>query len=51
MVARQYVASHASAEEAVQETWLAVIKGIDRFQGRSSLETYYTGPKEPEARP
>ncbi len=39
-VARQYVASHASAEEAVQETWLAVIKGIDRFQGRSSLRTW-----------
>ena len=39
-VARQFVASHASAEEAVQETWLAVIKGIDRFQGRSSLRTW-----------
>ena len=39
-VARQYVASHASAEETVQETWLAVIKGIDRFQGRSSLRTW-----------
>ena len=39
-VARQFVASHASAEEAVQETWLAVIKGIDGFQGRSSLRTW-----------
>ena len=39
-VARQYVSSHASAEETVQETWLAVIKGIDGFQGRSSLRTW-----------
>ncbi len=39
-VARSFVASHASAEEAVQESWLAVIQGIDRFQGRSSLRTW-----------
>jgi RNA polymerase sigma-70 factor (ECF subfamily) len=39
-VARSFVASHASAEEAVQETWLAVIQGIDRFQGRSSVRTW-----------
>ena len=39
-VARQYVSCQASAEETVQETWLAVIKGIDRFQGRSSLRTW-----------
>ena len=39
-VARQYVSSQASAEETVQETWFAVIKGIDRFQGRSSLRTW-----------
>ena len=39
-VARQYVSCQASAEETVQETWFAVIKGIDRFQGRSSLRTW-----------
>ena len=39
-VARYFVGSHASAEEAVQETWLAVIRGIDGFEGRSSLRTW-----------
>ncbi|WP_029136603.1 RNA polymerase sigma factor [Nakamurella lactea] len=39
-VARSCVASQASAEEAVQETWLALIRGIDRFEGRSSLRTW-----------
>jgi RNA polymerase sigma-70 factor (ECF subfamily) len=39
-VARMYVMNHATAEEAVQETWLAAISGIDRFEGRSSLKTW-----------
>ena len=39
-VARLYVASDALADEVVQETWLAVVTGIDRFQGRSSLKTW-----------
>src|SRR5215216_5319622 len=39
-VARAYVGSSAVAEEVVQETWLAVIKGLDRFEGRSSLKTW-----------
>jgi RNA polymerase sigma-70 factor (ECF subfamily) len=39
-VARSYVASDAVAEEVVQETWLAVITGITRFEGRSSLSTW-----------
>jgi RNA polymerase sigma-70 factor, ECF subfamily len=39
-VARMYVASEAVAEEVVQETWLAVVKGLPRFEGRSSLKTW-----------
>lgn len=39
-VARAHVPSREVAEEVVQETWLAVIEGIARFEGRSSLETW-----------
>jgi RNA polymerase sigma-70 factor (ECF subfamily) len=39
-VARLYVRSHASAEEVVQETWLAALRGVDRFEGRASLKTW-----------
>jgi RNA polymerase sigma-70 factor (ECF subfamily) len=39
-VALSYVRSRALAEEVVQETWLAVLGGIDRFEGRSSLKTW-----------
>jgi RNA polymerase sigma-70 factor (ECF subfamily) len=39
-VARGYVDSRAIAEEVVQETWLGVLHGIDRFEGRSSLKTW-----------
>jgi len=38
-VARSYVRTDADAEEAVQETWLAVLRGIDTFEGRGSLKT------------
>ena len=38
--ARMYVATDAHADEVVQETWLAVIKGIDRFERRSSVKTW-----------
>ena len=39
-VAQSFVSSRAVAEEVVQETWLAVIRGIDRFEARSSLKTW-----------
>ncbi len=40
LLARTFVSTEASAEEVVQDTWLAVIRGIDRFEGRSSLRTW-----------
>ena len=39
-VARGYVPSHEIAEEVVQETWIALVKGIDKFEGRSALRTW-----------
>lgn len=39
-VAGAFVARTETAEDIAQETWLAVIKGIDRFEGRSSLRTW-----------
>src|SRR5690606_18093987 len=39
-VASSYVRSREEAEEVVQDTWLAVLRGIDRFEGRSSLKTW-----------
>lgn len=40
-LARMFVADEAAAEEVVQETWLAVIDGIDGFEQRSSLKTWF----------
>jgi RNA polymerase sigma-70 factor, ECF subfamily len=34
------VPDRAVAEEIVQDTWLGVVRGIDRFEGRSSLKTW-----------
>ena len=39
-LARFYVPSLALAEEVVQETWAAVLEGLPRFQGRSSIKTW-----------
>jgi RNA polymerase sigma-70 factor (ECF subfamily) len=39
-LARMYTPSRAVAEEVVQEAWLGVLQGIDRFEGRSSLKTW-----------
>lgn len=42
-VAGSFVSTHASAEECVQEAWLGVIRGLDRFEGRSRLRTWVVG--------
>jgi RNA polymerase sigma-70 factor, ECF subfamily len=39
-VAQMYVPSRAGAEEAVQDAWIGVLRGLDRFEGRSSLRTW-----------
>jgi RNA polymerase sigma-70 factor (ECF subfamily) len=39
-VARTYVSTEAVAEEVVQETWLAAIAGLDRFEQRSTIKTW-----------
>jgi RNA polymerase sigma-70 factor (ECF subfamily) len=39
-VALRYVRTRAVAEEVVQETWVGVLHGLDRFEGRASLKTW-----------
>src|ERR1035437_4760483 len=39
-LATSFVPSRAIAEEVVQDTWLAVLRGIGGFEGRSSLKTW-----------
>ncbi len=39
-LARTFVPSDAVAEEAVQDTWMGVVRGVDRFEGRSSFKTW-----------
>ena len=39
-LAATFVPSTSVAEEVVQDTWLGVVRGIDRFEGRSSFKTW-----------
>jgi RNA polymerase sigma-70 factor (ECF subfamily) len=39
-LARMYVPTQAIAEDVVQETWLGVLRGLERFEGRSSFKTW-----------
>ena len=39
-LASTFVPSRAVAEEVVQDAWLGVVRGIERFEGRSSLKTW-----------
>ena len=39
-MAQMFIRDRAVAEDVVQDTWIAVLRGIDRFEGRSSLKTW-----------
>jgi len=39
-LAQSFVSSRAIAEEVAQDTWVAVLKGLEGFEGRSSLKTW-----------
>lgn len=39
-VARSFVASDAVAEEVVQDTWMAVVRGLSKFENRCSIKTW-----------
>jgi RNA polymerase sigma-70 factor (ECF subfamily) len=39
-LALMHVRSRAVAEEVVQDSWLGLLRGIDRFEGRSSLRSW-----------
>ncbi len=42
-LALAFVGSQGAAEEVVQDTWMAVIAGLDKFEGRASLRTWTIG--------
>ena len=39
-LARNFVSTSQSAEDAVQDVWLGMLSGLDRFEGRASLRTW-----------
>ena len=39
-VARSFFTTDASAEEAVQDAWTGLLKGLPRFEGRAKLKTW-----------
>lgn len=39
-LARQFVSTRQSAEDCVQDAWVGMLKGLDRFEGRASLRTW-----------
>ena len=39
-IARHYVNSPSSAEDVAQETWIAVLRGAEKFEGRSLFKTW-----------
>jgi RNA polymerase sigma-70 factor (ECF subfamily) len=39
-LAQSIISNHAVAQEAVQDTWMGVVRGVERFQGRSSFKTW-----------
>jgi RNA polymerase sigma-70 factor (ECF subfamily) len=39
-MARTFVPTDAIAEEVVQDTWMAVVRGLNKFEGRSSIKTW-----------
>ncbi len=42
-IARSFVPNSAIAEEVVQDTWMAVVRGIRNFEGRSSIRSWLVG--------
>jgi RNA polymerase sigma-70 factor (ECF subfamily) len=39
-IARMYVSSRAVAEEVIGDAWVGALRGLDGFEGRSSLRTW-----------
>lgn len=42
-IARAHVPDHHAAEDVIQEAWIAALRGLDRFEGRSSLRSWVGG--------